>query len=338
MSASGGSGEGAGGETTGATETATARIERTDLVRSETLEGTLGHDTARPIVNQLGGTLTWVAEEGTTIDRGGVLYRVDEKPVLLLVGELPVYRDLDWNVTGDDIRQLEENLVALGYTEVTVDGEYTSSTAEAVAALEASVGLDGDGRLTLGEVVFAPTPVWVDAAAVDLGASVQRGQEVVSVSSTTPVVTVTLETADDLAVGQAVSIELPDGSATPGTVSEVSTSSASAASGGAATGAAEDSATAATTATITVDPAAVAAWDTADVDVLVEEERRDDVLAAPVTALLALAEGGYAVEVVASGSASGSSLVAVTPGMFADDLVEVAGDGIAEGTEVVIPR
>lgn len=340
VSVRGGSADDAADATSGAGETATATIERTDLVRSETLEGALGHAEARPIVNQLGGTLTWVAEEGTTIDRGGVVYRVDEKPVLLLVGDLPVYRDLDWTVTGDDIRQLEENLVALGYTDVTVDEEYTSSTAQAVADIEESVGLDGDGKLTLGEVVFTPTPVRIDAASVDLGASVQPGQEVVSVSSTTPVVTVVLETADDLAVGQTVSIELPDGSATPGTVTEVSTTSASAASTSAAAsgaGTSDGAATSAITATISVDPSAVAAWDTSDVDVIVEDERRDDVLAAPVTALVALSEGGYAVE-VASGSGGATSLVAVTPGMYADDLVEVAGDGIAEGTEVVIPR
>jgi multidrug efflux system membrane fusion protein len=55
------------------------------------------------------------------------------------------------------------------------------------------------------------------------------------------------------------------------------------------------------------------------------------VLAVPVGALLALAEGGYGLEVVRGGT---SAVVAVDTGMFADGKVEVSGGGIAEGTVV----
>ena len=87
--------------------------------------------------------------------------------------------------------------------------------------------------------------------------------------------------------------------------------------------------------TVTLDdPEAAPGLDEAPVDVLVTGDRADDVLAVPVTALLALAEGGYAVEVVADG---GVVLVAVDPGLFADGFVEVTSTDLREGMQVVVP-
>jgi multidrug efflux pump subunit AcrA (membrane-fusion protein) len=82
------------------------------------------------------------------------------------------------------------------------------------------------------------------------------------------------------------------------------------------------------------DPSVAGGLDEAPVDVRVVSDTAEDVLAVPVTALLALAEGGYAVEVV---DADGSTrLVGVEPGFFAEGLVEVTGD-VAEGDLVVVP-
>jgi hypothetical protein len=60
-----------------------------------------------------------------------------------------------------------------------------------------------------------------------------------------------------------------------------------------------------------------------------------NVLAVPVTALLALPGGGYAVEVAAAGGAH--RLVRVIPGLFDDaaGLVQVSGSGLAAGQRVV---
>jgi multidrug efflux pump subunit AcrA (membrane-fusion protein) len=64
---------------------------------------------------------------------------------------------------------------------------------------------------------------------------------------------------------------------------------------------------------------------------------RENVLTVPVAALLALAEGGYGVEVV---QGSTSTYVPVTTGLFADGRVEISGGGtaIAEGTRVGMPK
>lgn len=314
----------------------TAEVSRTDLVRTETLEGELGFAESRPVINQAQGTLTAVTEEGSVVDRSGVLYRVDDKPVVLLLGEVPAFRTLDTDAEGPDVQQLEENLVELGYGEdLTVDEEYTSATASAVEEFEEAVGLEADGVVTLGEIVFLPSSVRVGAAGAAIGTSAQAGQEVISVTIVDRVVTVDLENSDDLAVGDIVTVTLPDGASLEGTVSAVEVTDASGSS--TAAGGTTTEETAAATATITVDPESVAEWDDAAVDVARETQRVDDVLAVPVTALVALAEGGYGVQVPDASAATGYRYVAITVGMYTDDFVEISGDGIEEGTVVVVP-
>jgi hypothetical protein len=66
--------------------------------------------------------------------------------------------------------------------------------------------------------------------------------------------------------------------------------------------------------------------------VVVNGDQRADVLAVPVTALLALSEGGFGVEVIKPDGTT--SIVAVDTGMFADGQVEINGEGIGEGTVV----
>jgi hypothetical protein len=59
----------------------------------------------------------------------------------------------------------------------------------------------------------------------------------------------------------------------------------------------------------------------------------------PVSSLVALAEGGYAVRVVSGQDQDGapvSELVAVETGLFADGLVAITSDGLAEGDDVVV--
>ena len=58
--------------------------------------------------------------------------------------------------------------------------------------------------------------------------------------------------------------------------------------------------------------------------------------AVPAAALLALAEGGYAVEVPDAAAVTGTRLVRVEVGMFADGWVQITGD-VAPGDQVVTP-
>src|SRR5690606_3927763 len=139
-------------------------------------------------------------------------------------------------------------------------------------------------------------------------------------------VDLTASQRDRLPVGEEVEVVLPDGRTLPATVESVSTTVQSGDQQG-------DSGT--TTVRVTLALAEpVPDYIEAPVEVVVTTAEASDALAVPVSALLALAEGGYAVEVV---DATGATrLVGVELGTFADGLVEVRGD-VAEGDRVVVP-
>jgi hypothetical protein len=77
-----------------------------------------------------------------------------------------------------------------------------------------------------------------------------------------------------------------------------------------------------------------ATFDQAPVNVDIVTQTAGDVLAVPVNALLALAGGGYGVDVVTGKT---SHLVGVTTGLYSDTLVQVSGSGITAGTLVEVP-
>jgi multidrug efflux pump subunit AcrA (membrane-fusion protein) len=83
-----------------------------------------------------------------------------------------------------------------------------------------------------------------------------------------------------------------------------------------------------------IHPAAGGNLDQAPVTVNIVTAQAHGVLAVPISALVALAGGGYAVEVV---HGSARSLVAVQTGLFSDTLVQVSGAGLAVGMNVEVP-
>ena len=303
----------------------------------ETLDGTIGYAGGREVIGNLSGTLTWRPEEGSVIGRGGRLYEVDGRNrAVLLYGNRPAWRTLDSDAAdGADILQLERNLKALGYTRKgdDIDRHWDADTTRAVKRWQKAAGLPRDGRVDLGEVVFLTGPIRVTERPVDLGARVGPGAIVLSGTSDERVITVQLaaDRADLVAEGDAVTVTLPDGSETQGTISDegtVATAGDEQPGGGRGT----------PTITVTVgldDPAASAAYESAPVDVSVVRETRSDVLAVPVNALLALIEGGYAVERVAPDGTT--ALVRVDLGIFQDAWVEVRGAGLSAGDTVVVP-
>ena len=207
-------GLGGGDGTTPASSTkpqSTAPITRTTLFDREELYGTLGYGTETGIAGRVQGTVTWLPATGAVIQRGQALYRVDDTPVFLLYGTLPAYRELRDGVEGADVKQFETELRALGYTGFTVDDEYTSSTADAVERWQEATGQEETGTVPVGRVVYAGGPVRVASVPTDVGDSAQG--DLLNVSGTSRVVTVTMEVADQrLAVkGAAVSVELPGG-------------------------------------------------------------------------------------------------------------------------------
>ena len=74
--------------------------------------------------------------------------------------------------------------------------------------------------------------------------------------------------------------------------------------------------------------------DQAPVTVNIVSARVRNVLAVPVNALVALAGGGYAVQVV---QGRATHLTAVRTGLFGSTLVQVSGAGLEPGVRVEVP-
>jgi peptidoglycan hydrolase-like protein with peptidoglycan-binding domain len=300
---------------------ATAVVEKTDLAERETLTGELGYGTPQTLTGRRPGTVTALPAQGAVLDRGAVLYEVDARPVVLFLGGLPLYRTVGDGMTdGPDVKLVEENLRDLGFRGFgTPDEEFTAGTATAIEKWQKKLGVDETGVIELGDVVVAPGPIRVATLTAALGA--EAGGPIYDYTGTLRSVTVDLEsTQEDLApVGTKVALTI-DGKQVPGTVTAVNPAPAGDERGGEA----------GFTATVAIgDLGAIGAADSGSVDVVVTTGARHGVLAVPVGALLALAEGGYAVELPSG------KLVAVTTGLFADGLVEVAGEGLSVGMKVV---
>jgi peptidoglycan hydrolase-like protein with peptidoglycan-binding domain len=323
--------------------TSLATVTRRAITAQTQVSGTLGYAGSYGVINKAGGTYTSLPGTGSVIRQGDVLYRVNGAPVVLLYGTTPAYRSLAEgataaDVTGPDVRQLNAALVALGYAgrdelDPTSD-EFSWQTTAAVKKLQAHLGVSQTGKLTLGSVVFLPSAARITAVTAALGGQAGPGMTALSATSLGRIVTVALDAAQQsqVAKGDKVSITLPDGKVTQGIVSSVGKVATSSGSSGSAT----------INVTISLDhPADAGTLDKAPVLVSITTASAADALVVPVTALLALAGGGYSVEVAASGGSSAGThhLVPVTLGLFddADGLVQVTSGGLTPGQRVVVP-
>jgi peptidoglycan hydrolase-like protein with peptidoglycan-binding domain len=265
------------------------------------------------------------------VSRGQVLYRVSNDPVILLYGTTPVYRSLYEGDTGPDVRELNANLVALGYaTSSELDpnsGYFSAETAYALEQLQYKFGEDETGYLTESQVVFLLGQVRITSVNATLGTSAGPGSPIAQATSTSREVVVALDASEqsEVKVGNQVQITLPDGQSTPGVVSSVGT----VASGG-------------SNPTLPVyitlkHPQAAGTLDQAPVTVEITAAVVKHALIVPIDAQLALSGGGYAVETV---NADGvHQLVAVSLGTFDDaaGTVQVTGD-LQAGERIVVPN
>lgn len=206
-------------------------------------------------------------------------------------------------------------------TQDTPDRFFASATAEAVQAWQADNGLPVTGIVEPGQVVFTPGAVRIAEHTARVGDAV-GSSPALQYTGLDRVIAVPLRVTDlALAVeGRGVSITLPGGVTVVGEISQI--------------GAVVNNGAVEVT-VIIPDQAALGLLVAAPVDVDFVSQERADVLAVPVAALLALAEGGYGVEIV---DGDNTYIVPVRTGMFAGGRVEVSGEGIAEGVTVGVAR
>jgi hypothetical protein len=319
-----------------------ATVVRTTLTTTVLTAGTLGYAATDPVVNQLAGTYTALPAPGRAIRPGQDLYRVDNLPVVLMRGGIPAWRAFAPGMTGGpDVAELQRNLVALGYAAglfTVPSGQFDALTEDAVFRWQQAAGYPVTGQIALGQVVFLPAGVIVGGLSQAPGQLASPGQIPYQVTTGSRTVTVALgPSLPPVTTGEAVSIVLPSGAATPGTITAIGPVPPAGGSGTGGTsgpGGPGGSSGASMELSITPkDPAATGTGQDVAVQVSLVTQSVRNVLAVPVAALLALAGGGYAVEV--AGPGGGDRLAGVTTGLFANTLVQVSGPGIRAGMKVV---
>lgn len=291
--------------------------------------GTLAYPSRGPVLAGAAGVVTSLPKTATVLRRGDVLYTVDAQPAVLLHGTLPAFRTFEKGMSdGQDVLQLETNLAALGYFHGDIDTHFSPWTVAAVKAWQRSRGLKPTGRLDRSAVQFAPQSLRVSRHTTRRGAVVAAGAELYATSATRQVVRVDVALEDQRLArkGRRVRVQLPAGGDVRGRVTSV----------GAPRQRRTDTGT-----TVVVPvvvglrlPKVAAAFAKATVTVRFRSPSRKDVLTVPVSALVALGPERFGVEVPAGAA---TRRIPVKVGAFVGGRVEIAGDGIAVGVDVVVP-
>ena len=320
---------------TGASPPQTYPVTRQNISETTSDNAALGYAASYTVTGQGGGTLTWLPPAGQVIRQGQVLYRTDNgTPTILIYGGVPAWRTMSAGTTGEDVTQLNHGLVDLGYansSDISALGwdYYSWETNYAVQQMEEARGVSSpSGSLSLGSVVFTPEALRVRQLTGSLGSPASG--PILSATSDRHVVTINLSTdmESEVKAGDAVTVELPNTLTTPGVITSVGT---------VASGSSNSP-------TVPVDvkltnSSAAGSWDEAPVTVNITTASVSNVLAVPVTALMAQPSGAYEVEVVEPGNTR--SWVTVTLGLFdqttGPGLVQVTGN-LTPGERVVVPN
>jgi peptidoglycan hydrolase-like protein with peptidoglycan-binding domain len=322
----------------------TVKVERGELSAMVSGAGTLTYrarsdGSPYPVINQARGVYTSLPDSGDKVGCGGVLYRVDERPMVLLCGTVPAYRGLHIGVKGRDVRQLNRNLHQLGYdadAHVRIDpgdNAFTSMTERALRMLQRKKGVGMTGALEIGDAVFLPEAVRIAKVTGEVGGSAGPGAPVLSATSDKLHVQVNLDPSQQGEVhkGDRAQITLPGNTPVTGRVAGFGRVAQTPAEQG------SEPADATLPTFISLDdPTKAGGLDRAPVEVDITTKGVERALSVPVTALVGKSGGGFAVEVVRPGKRR--ELVAVKLGLFdtGGGRVQVEGD-LRAGDSVVVP-
>lgn len=301
--------------------------------------------------------LTIVSAQASLDSAEQKLIDLREGPVgaVLMYGALPAWRDFEIGMEpGTDVLQLKENLVALGYgnfKNLRKDNVFDDETSRAISRMQSSLGLTTNGSLSFGEVIFMPGSSVIGSNTQfpqtgsmvtdkitlltltplqSVNTTIMSNGDVIEGATSLQRVSTQIDVADQtlVAVGTNVKIELPNNQLVDGRVASVGDVAIVPSGNQAGNPYLE----------VTIDIVGtedLQQWTGASVVVSVTESVAKNVLSAPITGLLALLGGGYALEVAEN---AGTRLVAVELGVYADNWVEISGAGLDENTLVVVPK
>lgn len=317
-------------ETTNA-ETELASVTRGDLIEETEGNGTVGFGDTATLPIDGDGLVTRTRESGEIVNSGDELLRIADRPVFLVEGSQPLYRELrrvsssERDAAGDkiglqegaDVEQLQRFLIAAGFDDkgrLEVDGTFGLTTQRAVKDWQRSVGHPATGKVDRGQIVFAPGAVRVETAP-----SVGEAFSEVTVTAGSPRISLTVKANQRsfYEIGASVEIESAGASATGTVVDQKRTIGDDGSTG------------------YRIDIKLDAGEDLGNaeaVKVTAKNVKASGVLTVPVRALIALAEGGWAVQV---DTPSGVQLTAVELGDVVEGTAEITG--VDEGASVVVP-
>ena len=273
---------------------------------------------------------------------------------ILMYGPFPAWREFRLGMTrGEDVRYLEENLTALGFNtnqKFQIDQVFDEKTEEAIRQMQESYGLIVNGTLEPGDIVFAPGKSMIEYISPEdaPGKHITSSEIVISITpmektdtsigrsglttsslSLQRVETQLLVSDQDLIqTGSEVQIELPDETVVTGMITKIGKVAV------VPTGNQAEDPFLEVSIAIT-DSKDIIKWTGAPVIVSVTKTFAENVIAAPVSALLALLDGGYALEIKKQDT---TILIPVETGIYSDGWVEIAGPGLTDGLEIVIPE
>lgn len=169
------------------------------------------------------GVLTSVVlTPGDVVSSGTTLATVDLEPVVVATGQVPMFRTLRDGVTGPDVQQLQDLLVAGGYLAGPVDGDFGPETTAATKDWQAAMGAPVTGEVAPGSVVFVPSLPTRMRVVASVGDRLSPDGDLAWLLEDAPRFQATIESGrrGDLGTGDAITIEAPDGSAWVGALGE----------------------------------------------------------------------------------------------------------------------
>ncbi len=305
-------------------------VVKRDLTEERSANGSVGFGKISTLPIEASGLVTKAVERNTILTSGDVLVRIANKPVFVADGEQPLYRDLRrvgngetdaagdkiGYLKGDDVTQLQQFLIDQGFDDkgrLSADGTFGLSTERAVKAWQRDVGHTATGVVDRTQIVFVDGSVRVESAP-----EVGQPFSEITVTSTAPTVTisVTSKTRSFFEAGTEVAVESGSAS-TKGTVTSLKRTVGQDGS---------------PSYEVEIEISGDELGDAESVKVISTKIVAGEVLSVPVSALIALAEGGWAVQV---DDGSGPKLTAVTLNQVVDGFAAI--EGVDEGTEVVVP-
>lgn len=311
----------------------TAPVERATLTGSTRLNGQLSYGTPVPLA-AAGGIITALPAAGQTIDIGEQLYESDGRPVVLLTGARPLWRELASDMSeGPDVQQLEQNLATLGFFVGEPDTHFDWWTKVAIMDWQEALGLERTGIVRVSDAVFVNTAsIRVDQITANLGAT---GVSPFTYSETSLRVTAKLSAAQlhELEVPKPVTVKLPTGTEIEATMTALDP--------GSQPGKQEGETTPPTAIIEFPDQAALAGEAPGSVKATISNDQAAaETLVVPAVSVLATGKDRYAVEVVkGKGEQRRIVRVPVLLGLAVDGRVQVLASGASvEGTPKDAPQ